>query len=78
MKIAKILLSITTVLFALLGLLKVLAFEISQPLTMFSLATLLLIRAIEDKKKNDKLGLIIGLVLSVFLYIVIIYNVFIG
>lgn len=78
MKITKILLTITTILFALLGLLKKVVFDVTQPLMSFSLATLLLLLGIEDKKKNYKLGFIINTVLAVLLYIVIVYNVFIG
>ncbi len=44
MKIAKILLSIITMLFAALGLVKVLPFDISNPIMLTSCATLLLER----------------------------------
>ena len=53
MKIAKIILSIVTMLFALLGLLKVISFDIANPI-MSTIIT------------------------AIFLYVVVIYNVFIA
>lgn len=50
MKIAKIILSIVTILFALLGLLKVISFDIANPIMFLALATLLMLRSIEYKK----------------------------
>ena len=50
MKIAKIILSIIAILFAILGLLKVLPFDITMPIMMFALATLLVLRGTEFKK----------------------------
>ncbi len=75
MKITKIALSITTVLFSLLGLLKILSFEIAQPLMMTSLATLLLLMGVECKKNNDNLNFVISLVAAILLYNVTLYNV---
>ncbi len=75
MKIAKIALSVTTVLFSLLGLLKILSFDIAQPLMMISIATLLLLMGVEYKKKNDNLNFVISLVAAIFLYNVTLYNV---
>ena len=52
MKIAKILLSIITILFAVLGLIKVLPFDIANPIMLTSLATLLLLRSVEYKNSR--------------------------
>lgn len=78
MKIAKILLSIMTILFAVLGLVKVLSFDIANPIMLTSLATLLLLRSVENKKSRDKSGFVLTCLAAVFVYIVVIYNVFIG
>lgn len=45
MKIAKIILSIVTMLFALLGLLKVIPFDIANSIMFLALATLLVLRS---------------------------------
>ena len=50
MKIAKIILSIVTMLFALLGLLKVISFDIANPIMFLALATLLVLRSIGIRK----------------------------
>ena len=47
MKITKIILSIITMLFAVLGLVKILPFDIANPIMLVSLATLLLLRSVE-------------------------------
>ena len=60
MKIEKIILSIVTMLFALLGLLKVISFDIAN-LIMFL-----------------ALSFILTVITAVFLYVVVIYNVFIA
>ena len=78
MKIAKILLSIITILFAVLGLIKVLAFDIANPIMLTSLATLLLLRSAEYKNNRDRSGFILTCLTAVFVYVVVIYNVFIG
>lgn len=57
MKIAKIILSIITMLFAVLGLVKVLPFDIANPIMLVSLATLLLLRSVEYKIIEIKVGL---------------------
>ena len=54
MKIMKILLTITTILFAGFGLFKVLSFDIANPIMLVSLATLLLLRGIEYKNNIKK------------------------
>jgi len=76
MKIAKIILSILVILFAILGLTKILSFNISQPIMFFALATLLLLRSFEYKTSGDKSGFILTLLTAIFLYIVTFYNAF--
>lgn len=78
MKIAKIILSIVTMLFALLGLLKVISFDIANPIMFLALATLLVLRSIEYKKNRNNSGFILTIITAIFLYIIVIYNFFIG
>ena len=78
MKIAKIILSIITILFAVLGLVKILPFDIANPIMLVSLAILLLLRSVEYKNNRDKSGFIMTCLTAVFVYVVVIYNVFIG
>lgn len=75
-KIAKIILSIITMLFAVLGLVKILPFDIANPIMLVSLATLLLLRSVEYKNNRDKSGFIMTCLTAVFVYVVVIYNVF--
>lgn len=77
MKIVKILLSIITILFAILGLSRILSFDISNPIMLTSLATLLLLRSVEYKNSREKSAFIFTVLTSTFVYIVVIYNVFI-
>ncbi len=78
MKTAKIILSIITIVFAGLGLLKVLSFDISNPVMLTSLATLLLLRSVEYKNSREKSGFILTFITALFVYVIVIYNVFIG
>lgn len=78
MKIMKILLTIITILFAGFGLFKVLSFDIANPIMLVSLATLLLLRGIEYKNDRDKSVFILNLIAAMFVYVVVIYNVFWG
>ena len=78
MKIAKIILSIVTMLFALLGLLKVVSFDIANPIMFLALATLLVLRSVEYKKSRENSSSILTVITAAFLYVVVIYNVFIG
>lgn len=78
MKAIKITLSVITVFFAGLGLLKVLSFDISNPVMLTSLATLLLLRSIEYKNNRDKSEFLLTIITALFVYSVVIYNVFIG
>ena len=77
-KIAKIILSIVTMLFALLGLLKVISFDIANPIMFLALATLLVLRSIEYKKSRENSSFILTVITAVFLYVIVIYNVFIA
>lgn len=78
MKIMKILLTITTILFAGFGLFKVLSFDIANPIMLVSLATLLLLRGIEYKNNRDPNGFILNLIVAMLVYVVVIYNVFLS
>lgn len=78
MKISKIVLSIITILFAILGLTKVLSFDITNPIMFTSLATLLLLRSVEYKNNRDRSGFVLTCLTAVFVYFVVIYIVFIG
>ena len=78
MKIAKIILSIVTMLFALMGLLKIMPFDIIYPIMFLSLATLLIVRSMEYKKSRDNSGFITTILTAIFLYVTVFYNVFIG
>ncbi len=57
---------------------KLLSFDISNPIMLTSLATLLLLRSIEYKSSRDKSGFILTIITALFVYAVVIYNVFIG
>ena len=78
MKISKVVLSIITILSAVLGLTKVLAFDITNPIMLTSLATLLLLRSVEYKNNRDRSGFILTCLTAVLVYFVVIYKVFIG
>ncbi len=78
MKIVKILLSIMIILFAILELVKILPLDIANPIMLTSLATLLLLRSVEYKNSREKRGFILTCLTAVFVYVVVIYNVFIG
>ena len=75
MKIAKIILSIVTMLFALLGLLKVVSFDIANPIMFLSLATLLVLISIEYKKNRENSSFILTVITAIFLYVVVIYGI---
>lgn len=76
MKTIKIILTVLTIIFIGLGFFQILSFDISNPLMLTSLATLLLVRGIEFKQKRDKSGFILMLVEALLLYIIVIYIVF--
>lgn len=58
--------------------LKVLLFNISNPVMLTSLAALFLLRSIEYKNNRDKSGFLITIITALFVYEAVIYNVFIG
>lgn len=58
--------------------LKVLSFNISNPVMLTSLAALFLLRSIEYKNNRDKSGFLITIITAQFVYAAVIYNVFIG
>ena len=76
MKILKIILSVLVILFAILGLTRMLSFNISQPVMFFLLATLLVLRSFEYKTSGDKSGFILTILIAIFVYIVTFYNAF--
>lgn len=77
MKVIKIILSVITIIFAGLGLLKILSFDIANPVMLTSLATLLLLRSVEYKNSRDKGGFLLTFITAMFVYVVVIYNIFI-
>ena len=79
MKILKVLLSVITIIFAGLGLFKVLPFDISNPIMFTSLATYLLLESVEYRKKADrsKADFTLTFIAALFVYAVVIYNVLI-
>ena len=79
MKILKVLLSVITIIFAGLGLFKVLPFDISSPIMFTSLATYLLLESVEYRKKADrsKADFTLTFIAALFVYAVVIYNVLI-
>ena len=78
MKILKVLSSVITIIFAGLGLFKVLPFDISNPIMFTSLATYLLLESVEYRKKagRNKGDFILTFIAALFVYAVVIYNVF--
>ena len=68
MKITKIILSIITMLFAVLGLVKFLPFDIANPIMLVSLATLLLLRSVEYKNNRVILSRLVDTFSSRILY----------
>lgn len=78
MKTIKILLSTITVIFALLGLFNVISFDITIPFMLTSLATLMLIIGAEFKNHRNNSGYLVSIIAALFIYLVVIYNVFIG
>lgn len=73
------LLSIITIIFAGLGLFRVLSFDISNPIMFTSLATFLLLQSVEYKNSagKSKSDFVLTFIAALFVYAVVIYNVFI-
>lgn len=78
MKYIMLALSGIVVIFAGLGLFRILPFDTSTPIMMVSLATLLLLKSIEFKNSKDKNNFLLILLVAIFIYILVIYNIFIG
>lgn len=74
MRYMKVILSIITIIFAGLGLFEVIPFDISNPIMLTSLATVLFLRGLENKKNGDKSGFFLMILTAVFLYGVVVYN----
>lgn len=70
MKIVENVLLIIAVLSALLGLLKILPYEITNPIMLMSLATSLILRSIKDGKNRKN---IITILVALFIIVVVIY-----
>ena len=78
MKYIILILSGITIVFAALGLFRILPFNTAIPVMLTSLATLLLLRSIEYKNSRDKNGFLFTFLAAILIYVIIIYNVFIG
>lgn len=78
MKGIKIILTVIAIVFAGLSLMKILPFDIAQPIMLTLLATLFLLRGMEDKKRGDKNGFLFMLILAILEYAVAIRLLFIG
>ena len=76
MKIVKVVLSIITILFSILGLLKVISSDIVCPIIHISTGTLPLLRSVEDKNKISQNDFITALLFYI-LAIAMIYCAFI-
>lgn len=74
MKITKIILTTIMIVVAILGLFRILSFNITNPIMFTSLATILLLRSIECRKSRDKTGFLFTFIASVFIYIIVIFN----
>lgn len=70
MKIVENVLLIIAVLSALLGLLKILPYEITNPIMLMSLAASLILRSIKDGKNRKN---IITILVALFIIVVVIY-----
>ncbi len=78
MKIIKIVLSVITILFAALGLLRVLSFDIANPVMLTALAAFLLLQSIEYQKDRKKADFILTIAAALFVLAVVVYNVFLA
>lgn len=76
MRKAIIILSILIILISIINFTRILPLNITQPILFFALATLLLLRSIESYKEGEDSGFVIGLLTSLFVYGVTIYNMF--
>lgn len=78
MKIIKIVLLVIVILFAKLGLFKILSFDIANPVMLTALATFLLLQSAEYKDGKRKVDGILTVAAALFVYAVVVYNVFMG
>ena len=78
MKAAKIILAVIAIVFSASGLLDVISFDIAIPIMLFASATNMVLNGVEYKKNNNTSGFIVNIAAAVFVYVVVIYNVFIG
>ena len=82
MKTARFVLSVTlsliVIVFAVLGLLGIVSYDIGHPIMFVALATLLVVRSIDAKMNKDNLNFVLMLVSALFVYAVVVYNLFIG
>lgn len=76
MKLLKNILSILTVLFSALYLLRVISFDIALPVVEILLATYVLLTGIECKRKGNKRCFIFNCLIALFVYISVIYIIF--
>lgn len=76
MKAIKILLSVITIIFAGLGLFRVLSFDISNPIMFTSLATFLILQSVEYKNTvgKSKSDFVLTFIAALFVYAVVIYT----
>lgn len=77
MKAAKIILSIIAILSAILGLTKIIPFNIAYPIMLVSLATILLFRGIEYRNNRERTGFIVTTLTATVVYILVLYILFI-
>lgn len=75
MKTAKTILSIITIVFAILGLTRIIPSNIANPITITSLATVILLIGLE-LKTNNKNGFIVMFIIALFAYVIVLYTTF--
>jgi len=75
MKIAKLVFSALTLLFAILGLTRVLSSDLALPITFVGLAVTMFLNAKEYKDKQQKRSAFYFLLVGIFLLLVTAYNV---
>ena len=76
MKYIKLIFASLTILFGVLGLSNVLAYDVSMPIMIFTMASTLLINSFEFKKKQDNVVFVFLLFVSLFAYGVLAYTLF--
>ena len=76
MKYMKLLFASLTILFGVLGLSNVLAYDVSMPIMIFTMASTLLINSFEFKKKQDNVVFGFLLFVALFAYGILAYTLF--